>query len=339
MRPHLALGITRFPMHRQLGAGRPAATLRLSGNRAVARARCSARPRRQGRRLCARRPAPSCGPRVLASPASTRRTAAACTSTRKTNAGRVYFAAERMLGRMTDAFIFVSQYEAAPMPRRSAHHGRRPRSSPNGLEPEEFEPVTPNPDAARLPLHRRSPRPERAGHLHRCAGSPATKRPAGRRPLSIVGGGEDKPHYMTMAAEAGLADIVSFRDPMPAREAFRLAHTVVVPSRAESMPYIVLEAVAAGMPADRHPSRRHPRDLRTGSRSSGTARRPRRTRRCHGCRARRPRNCPRRRRPPERPDPPGFQRRCDGRRDRRRLSRRNGALRRIAGFSARYLQF
>jgi glycosyltransferase involved in cell wall biosynthesis len=35
---------------------------------------------------------------------------------------------------------------------------------------------------------------------------------------------------------------------MPAREAFSLARTVVVPSRAEAMPYIVLEALAAGMP-------------------------------------------------------------------------------------------
>ncbi len=35
---------------------------------------------------------------------------------------------------------------------------------------------------------------------------------------------------------------------MPARDAFRLARAVVVPSRAESMPYVVLEAIAAGLP-------------------------------------------------------------------------------------------
>ena len=35
---------------------------------------------------------------------------------------------------------------------------------------------------------------------------------------------------------------------MPAREAFALARAIVVPSRAESMPYIVLEAIAAGVP-------------------------------------------------------------------------------------------
>ena len=35
---------------------------------------------------------------------------------------------------------------------------------------------------------------------------------------------------------------------MPAREAFAMARTVVVPSRAEAMPYIVIEALAAQKP-------------------------------------------------------------------------------------------
>ena len=35
---------------------------------------------------------------------------------------------------------------------------------------------------------------------------------------------------------------------MPARSAFALGRTLVVPSRAESLPYIVLEAAAAAMP-------------------------------------------------------------------------------------------
>ena len=35
---------------------------------------------------------------------------------------------------------------------------------------------------------------------------------------------------------------------MPARQAFARARCVVMPSRAEAMPYIVLEALGAGMP-------------------------------------------------------------------------------------------
>jgi glycosyltransferase involved in cell wall biosynthesis len=39
-----------------------------------------------------------------------------------------------------------------------------------------------------------------------------------------------------------------FLGPMPARDAFKLGRVLVVPSRAESLPYIVLEAAAAAVP-------------------------------------------------------------------------------------------
>jgi glycosyltransferase involved in cell wall biosynthesis len=51
-----------------------------------------------------------------------------------------------------------------------------------------------------------------------------------------------------MVRDLGLSATVRFHRPMPARQAFALALAVVVPSRAESMPYIVLEAIGAGMP-------------------------------------------------------------------------------------------
>ena len=43
-------------------------------------------------------------------------------------------------------------------------------------------------------------------------------------------------------------DAIKFVGAMPARAAFALGRVLVVPSRAESLPYIVLEAVAAGVP-------------------------------------------------------------------------------------------
>ena len=64
----------------------------------------------------------------------------------------------------------------------------------------------------------------------------------------MVGDGDDKPRYQARLDLLGMGDRVKMHDAMPARDAFALARTVVIPSRAESMPYIVLEAVAAGKP-------------------------------------------------------------------------------------------
>jgi glycosyltransferase involved in cell wall biosynthesis len=64
----------------------------------------------------------------------------------------------------------------------------------------------------------------------------------------FVGDGPDKSSYVERIARTGLSQAVTVHDPMPARKAFALAKVVVVPSRAESMPYIVLEAVAAAKP-------------------------------------------------------------------------------------------
>jgi glycosyltransferase involved in cell wall biosynthesis len=51
-----------------------------------------------------------------------------------------------------------------------------------------------------------------------------------------------------MVKKLGLERAVTFHGALPAREAFKLARTVVIPSRAEAMPYIILEAVAAERP-------------------------------------------------------------------------------------------
>ena len=51
-----------------------------------------------------------------------------------------------------------------------------------------------------------------------------------------------------MAQRLGIDSFVSFLGQMPVREAFKLGRMLVVPSRAESMPYIVLEAAGARVP-------------------------------------------------------------------------------------------
>jgi glycosyltransferase involved in cell wall biosynthesis len=71
----------------------------------------------------------------------------------------------------------------------------------------------------------------------------------GRTPTAwMVGDGDEKPWFRQLVKVLQLDKSVTFRDAMPAREAFTLARTVVAPSRAESLPYLIIESIAAGMP-------------------------------------------------------------------------------------------
>jgi glycosyltransferase involved in cell wall biosynthesis len=69
------------------------------------------------------------------------------------------------------------------------------------------------------------------------------------RPLSatIVGAGPDAEQFRAQAARLGLS-AVRFLGAMPARSAFALGRLMVAPSRAESLPYIILETAAAAVP-------------------------------------------------------------------------------------------
>lgn len=65
---------------------------------------------------------------------------------------------------------------------------------------------------------------------------------------TIVGSGPDADRFKELAKETGLADSIAFTGAMPAREAFSLGRIAVVPSRNESLPYIVLELAGAAIP-------------------------------------------------------------------------------------------
>ena len=51
-----------------------------------------------------------------------------------------------------------------------------------------------------------------------------------------------------LAVELGVGHLVRFAGHRPAREALAMGRMMVIPSRAESLPYVVLEAAAAGLP-------------------------------------------------------------------------------------------
>ena len=66
--------------------------------------------------------------------------------------------------------------------------------------------------------------------------------------LNIIGYGPDEDLFKQLVAKAGFYDHVTFMPPMPAAQAFELARVQVMPSRAEGLPYMILETIAAKMP-------------------------------------------------------------------------------------------
>ena len=165
----------------------------------------------------------------------------------KTVAGRVYLGSERVLGWMTDAFIFVSQYEADAYLTKVAKTRRPVAVVRNGLGAAEFTPVQSNADARDF-LFVGELRDLKGPDLFIGALALLRHRNGVAPTAVIVGSGPDLPKYRAVVRELGLSEAVEFHSPMPVREALALANAAVVPSRAESMPYVVLETIAASVP-------------------------------------------------------------------------------------------
>jgi glycosyltransferase involved in cell wall biosynthesis len=161
--------------------------------------------------------------------------------------GKFFFSLERLMARFTDHLLFVSDYERRTFERKIGEPPIPNSLVYNGLRAAEFEPVPPHADAADF-LYIGMMRDLKGPDLFIAALARA-EREIGRPLHSVmVGDGDDLPKYKAQVLSLGLSGRVAFHASMPARKAFALARIIVVPSRAEAMPYIVLEALAAGMP-------------------------------------------------------------------------------------------
>jgi glycosyltransferase involved in cell wall biosynthesis len=162
-------------------------------------------------------------------------------------AGRLYFRVERMLERLTDHILFVAEFEQRTYSEKIGGPACPWSVNYNGLREAEFEPVKPVADAAGFLF---------LGELRMLKGPDlflqalATLR-AGAYPdirAVMVGDGPDAGAIRAMAQELGLSEAVAFHPPMKAREAFAMAKVFVLPSRAEALPYVALEALGGGIP-------------------------------------------------------------------------------------------
>ena len=119
------------------------------------------------------------------------------------------------------------------------------RIIPNGVQPDDLIPAQQAPDATDI-LFIGELRPIKGIDLLLDAiACLQTQRPV---TATIVGAGPDGEKLKAKTAALGLNDRVRFMGALPARQAFGLGRIMVVPSLAESFPYVVLEAAAAGLP-------------------------------------------------------------------------------------------
>jgi glycosyltransferase involved in cell wall biosynthesis len=164
---------------------------------------------------------------------------------RHTVRGIVYGGLERILMRRTELFLFESRFA------RNAYQamvGPPPsivRVVPNGITPAEMVPVEPRPDAADLLS---------VGEFRHIKGTDvlieavAELHKAGRRvTLAMAGDGEEGEKLRQLVTKLGLNASVRFLGHTPARQAFVHGRQMVVPSRADSLPYAVIEAGGAGI--------------------------------------------------------------------------------------------
>lgn len=162
-----------------------------------------------------------------------------------TLAGRMYMSLERRLAPLSDGIVFESAYSAARYADQVGPPPCAARVILNGLRPEEFIDHTPRADAADIVF---------IGELRALKGVDvllrSLKRVSLQQPVRavIVGAGPDAAQFHSLTHDLGLTDQVRFIGALPARTAFELGRVLVMPSRAESLPYIILEAAAAGVP-------------------------------------------------------------------------------------------
>lgn len=240
LQPHLALGLSRIPMSRHLGPGDSLAIghvmrrasqakadiLHGHGAKGGAYARLAL-----GNRQAVRVYTPHGGSLLF---------------DHDNLAGKFYLTTEHFLMPRGDLYLFESEFSANTFRRKIGTPRGLVRIAHNGVSKREFEPVETHPDATDLVF---------LGEMRHLKGvdvlieAIARLRQSGRAvTATLVGSGPDRDMFHSKADALAVNDLITFKPAMPGPQALRLGRVMVVPSRYESLPYVVLEAAAAGVP-------------------------------------------------------------------------------------------
>ena len=160
---------------------------------------------------------------------------------------KLYMAVERVLKAGTDIFLFESAFIADRFCAYAGDPGALTRVVWNGIDTSEFVPVMPDKDAADF-LYIGELRAAKGIDTFIDALAEVELRSDFLPRVVLAGTGPDRDLLIEQVVARGLSNRVVFAGAMPARKAFQRARTMVVPSRAESLPYVVLEAAGGRMP-------------------------------------------------------------------------------------------
>jgi glycosyltransferase involved in cell wall biosynthesis len=160
--------------------------------------------------------------------------------------GAVYSRIERALMNNTDLFLFESVFARDTYQRTIGTPKGLVRCVFNGVTADEFDPVTRADDATDVvyvgefrDIKGADLLVDAVALLH-ADGKPIT--------LTLAGDGEEMDALKAQVERLGLGHSVRFIGHVKARYGFSKGRLLVVPSRGDSMPYVVIEAAAAGIP-------------------------------------------------------------------------------------------
>src|SRR5881392_3973161 len=160
--------------------------------------------------------------------------------------GNIYARVERALMNDTDLFLFESAFARNTYQRTIGTPKGLVRCVFNGVTADEFDPVVKAADATDIVYVGEFKHIKGAdllidavARLH-SDGKPVT--------LTLAGDGEELEALKAQIEKLGLAEAVHFIGHVKARYGFSKGKLLVVPSRGDSMPYVVIEAAAAGIP-------------------------------------------------------------------------------------------
>lgn len=160
--------------------------------------------------------------------------------------GALYSRLERALMNNTDLFLFESAFARDTYQRTIGIPRGLVRCVFNGVTADEFDPIVTAPDATDVVyvgefrhIKGADLLVDAVARLH-ADGKPLT--------LTLAGDGEEMAALKAQVERLGLTHSVRFIGHVKARHGFAQGKLLVVPSRGNSMPYVVIEAGAAGIP-------------------------------------------------------------------------------------------